>query len=294
MDDSARNATIVDAGGERVHVVESGPADGPPLLLSAGLGEAWFDWSATIEPLSAAHRVIAYDHPGLGLSPAARAPSSLRRDLGVLAALAERAGPAPVTVLAHSMAAFPAEALARTRPELLNGLVLVDPSYERDPRSHPRLSAALHPFFTGIGAVLEATRLSRLAGPAARRLILKRTSDRGETVPAEDVREVYGRGRVLGTVLSDNCAYREMAADLAALRERRPFPDLPLVVLTALGDVRGARRAREWAEGHRRLAAMSPRGRQVELPGTKHMIQLDRPDAVVAAVADVLARGGPA
>ncbi|MEW2352462.1 alpha/beta hydrolase [Spirillospora sp. NPDC029432] len=279
---------IVPAAGERVHVVESGPACGPRLLLSTGLGGAWFDWDPTARLLAEEHRVIAFDRPGLGLSPAARTAPSLRRDVRILAALAERAGP-PVTVLAHSVAGFHAEALARAHPRLLNGLVLVDPSYERAPRSRPRISAALAPVAAAFGAFLGATGLARPLGPAARRLILRYTSDRGDAVPDRTVRRVYGRGTVIGTVLAENLAYREMAADLKALRARRPFPDVPLAVLTALGDFRDTGRAGEWTGGHRALAGMSPRGRQTVLPRTKHMVQLDRPDAVADAVAEVLA-----
>lgn len=294
---------IVRAAGERVNVVESGRRAAPPLLVGSGLGGAWFDWDPTVELLRDSYRVVVYDRPGLGLSPAGNAPPSLRRDVRIMAALAEEIGgvtvggrsPAPpgrgrVTVLAHSMAAFPAEALARLRPELVNALVLVDPSYERAPRAWPRPAAALTPLTRVLAAGLEVTRLARLAGPAGRRLVLNLTSDRDDTVPAKTVREVYGRGTVIGTILAEELAYREMAADLAALRDRRPFPAIPLVVLTALGDVRGAGRARAWAEGHRRLAGMSPYGRQVELTGARHMLQLDRPDAIAAAVDDATTR----
>jgi pimeloyl-ACP methyl ester carboxylesterase len=78
-----------------------------------------------------------------------------------------------------------------------------------------------------------------------------------------------------------------MAADLADLRSRRPFPEIPLVVLTALGDLRPAGRRRAWAECHRRLAAMSPYGRQVTLDGARHLVQTDRPDAVADAIVSV-------
>ncbi|GAA2435835.1 alpha/beta hydrolase [Actinomadura vinacea] len=278
---------VANAGGEQVHLVDTGRRDGPPLLIGSGLGGAWFDWDPTVELLRAEHRTVVYDRPGLGRSPAAHAPPSLRRDVQIMADLAKEIG-APVTVLAHSMGAFAAEALARLHPELLNGLVLVDPSYERDPCAGPRVAAALTPLTKTLGGALGVTRIARLGAPAARRLVLRFTSDRDDTVPAATVRDVYGRGTVIGTIAAEELAYREMAADLAALRDRRPFPDLPLVVLTALGDVRGPGRAQDWAEGHRRLAAMSPRGEQVELPGAKHMLQLDRPDAIAAAVAQVL------
>lgn len=277
---------IVNVGREQVHVVESGPADGPPLLLTSGLGGAWFDWAPSVERLRAGHRVTVFDRPGLGLSPAAVARPSLRRDTTILEALAERAG-GPVTVLAHSMAAFPAEALARLRPALVRGLVLLDPSYERDPRVRVRAAAALTPLATAAGALLGATRVARFAGPLGRRLVLRRTSRRDEAVPDRVVRAVYGRGTVIGTVIAEELAYREMAADLARLRERHPFPAVPLVVVTALGDVDKGDRKREWAEGHERLARMSSHGSRIELPDALHMVPLDRPDVVADAVARI-------
>jgi pimeloyl-ACP methyl ester carboxylesterase len=280
------SGVIVNAAREQVHVVESGPADGPPLLLTSGLGGAWFDWAPTVRLLRDGHRVTVFDRPGLGLSPAGVEPPSLRRDTAILEAMAARAG-RPVIVLAHSMAAFHAEAMARLRPHLVRGMVLVDPSFEHDPHVRVRVAAALTPLATATGAVLGATRLARAAGPLGRRLVLKHTSRRDEAVPDDVVRSVYGRGTVLGTVVAEELAYREMAVDLAGLRGRRRFPDIPLVVVTALGDVDDPGRKREWAEGHERLAAMSPRGRRVELPDALHMVALDRPDVLADAVAEV-------
>ncbi|WP_246343003.1 alpha/beta fold hydrolase [Actinomadura verrucosospora] len=278
---------IVNAGREQVHVVEEGPADGPPLLLSSGLGGAWFDWRPSVDLLRARNRVIAFDRPGLGLSPAAVAAPTLRREAAILAALAERAG-RPVIAVGHSMAGFHVEALARLRPDLVRGLVLVDPSYEPDPHAFVRFAAVAAPLAAAAGAALAATRLAKVLGPLGRREVLKRTSRRDEPVPDSVVRSVYGRGTVLGTVIAEDAAYREQAADLLRLRERRPFPAVPLVVLTALGDVKGEDKKRAWSEGHARLAKMTPYGSQVDVPDSRHMVQLDRPDAVADAVAEVL------
>ena len=37
-------ARFVEAGGRRLHVVEAGPADGPPVLLLHGFPEFWWGW----------------------------------------------------------------------------------------------------------------------------------------------------------------------------------------------------------------------------------------------------------
>lgn len=279
-------SVFVETAGARVHAAVSGPPAGLPLLLSSGLGGAWFEWGAVAEALSEHYRVISFDRPGLGLSPPGRRPPSLRGEVELLAGLAGWAGP-PVTVVAHSMAGFHAEALARVHPGLVSGLVLVDPSCEPRPMRAARLSPIAFPATRLLGHALEITRIARLAGPQGRRIMLHPTSRVGEQAPQELVRDVYGRGGVLGTAVAENCAYREMANDLLALRARRPFPQIPLVVLTALGDVRGAAKRARWDAGHRALAAMSPRGHQIVLTDSLHMIQYDRPDAVIRAVAEV-------
>ena len=47
---------------------EHGPADAPPLILSAGLGGSGAYWQPNLTALSQAHRVIVYDHRGTGRS----------------------------------------------------------------------------------------------------------------------------------------------------------------------------------------------------------------------------------
>ncbi|MQY04247.1 alpha/beta hydrolase [Actinomadura macrotermitis] len=283
---------IVEAGGERVNVMEAGRPDGPPVLISHGLGGAWFDWRHTLDLLGDRYRLIMFDRPGLGLSPAGRTPPSLRREVAILTGLVARIG-APVTVVAHSIAGFHAEAFARQHPVLVHGLVLADPSYESDLcLPNLRFAAAAAPVAQAAGAVIGATGVPRLLGPAGRRLAMRFTSRQGDDTSDDDVRAVYGRGTVIGAMIAEDVAYREMAADLAGLRERLPFPPVPLVVLTALGDVRGEDRRRAWAEGHAHLASMSPAGRQVVLEDSLHMVQMDRPDAVADAVASVVGSAG--
>jgi len=68
-------------------------------------------------------------------------------------------------------------------------------------------------------------------------------------------------------------------ADLVQLVYRRELPKVPWLVLTA--------GLRTWPE-HQSLAAFVPWGRNVLVPGSRHMIHMDRPDAAVMAVREVL------
>jgi pimeloyl-ACP methyl ester carboxylesterase len=109
---------------------------------------------------------------------------------------------------------------------------------------------------------------------------MRSISRRGEVAPPELARAVYARAHVFGAMLVELTGYRQMAADLLALRRERPFPDIPLCVITALPGVRDD----HWQRAHADLAALSPRGRQVVLPETAHMVQTDRPGVVAEAV----------
>lgn len=54
-----------------VHHTTAGPADGPPLLLGPSLGTGLRLWDAQVPALARRHRVIRYDLPGHGGTPAA-------------------------------------------------------------------------------------------------------------------------------------------------------------------------------------------------------------------------------
>lgn len=266
------------------HVVDYG--SGTPLLFSSGLGGAWFDWTPVADLLPG-RRVVLFDRPGTGESPPSDATPSLRREVALLAALAEHIGE-PVVLVAHSMGAFHAEAFARVHPGRVRGLVLVDPSCEPDAKVCLRTAHVFTPLELGFGRLIGFLGVARELGPWGRAQIVKRISHRPDPAPPELVREVYGRGEMLGTVLAENTAYPEMAADLVDLRARLPFPDVPLEVLTALGDFKHAEKAEAWTSCHAELARLSPRGHQTVLPEALHLIQIDQPGSVAAAVRRVL------
>jgi pimeloyl-ACP methyl ester carboxylesterase len=277
---------LVAIDGDRLHIVSEG-AGTPPVLLSSGLGGAWFDWIPVTELLRDRCRVVGFDRPGLGGSPPVRGrPTGLRGEADRLAAVARWAGP-PVVVVAHSLAGFHAEAFARLHPALVSGMVLVDPSAEQDAPPHAHRLNRLAPLAAFAGLAIGMTGLARFAGPGIRGMVMRRISERGDVAPREFSRAVYGRAHVLGAMLAENAGYRKMAADLLVLRRDTPFPPIPLRVITALGDVRGDGGA--WRRAHADLAALSPHGRQIVLPGTGHLVQIDRPEVVAEAVAELCA-----
>jgi pimeloyl-ACP methyl ester carboxylesterase len=55
------------AGGVELHVVEAGPASGPPIVLSHGFPELWYSWRFQIPALAdAGYHVICPDQRGYG------------------------------------------------------------------------------------------------------------------------------------------------------------------------------------------------------------------------------------
>jgi pimeloyl-ACP methyl ester carboxylesterase len=80
---------------------------------------------------------------------------------------------------------------------------------------------------------------------------------------------------------------------LAALRElraaARPFPDVPVVVLSAARGLPRRFRA-NWTRLQTELAAAAPQGRHVIVEGTGHNIPRNRPDVVAAAILEVAAQ----
>ncbi|MFD5421674.1 alpha/beta fold hydrolase, partial [Streptomyces sp. NPDC127069] len=254
--------------------------EGPPVVLSAGLAMAWFDWDEVAALLVAAGRtVIRFDRPGHGLSAPATAPPTAAGEARRIAGLLDALGVTePVTVVGHSLAGFHAEAFARLHPERTAALVLVDSSVEEAaPR---RLLPA--PLRTGaaraLGRALTAAGLPAALGPAARRAAVRasRAGNRGAADPAarDLVRRCYRTGRVWQGILLENSRYPDTAAELLALRAAHPLR-APATVLAAYDGGHG-RAARRWLARQAALAGRLGARFEVAEPAG-HRVMLDRP-----------------
>jgi pimeloyl-ACP methyl ester carboxylesterase len=113
--------------GGRAYVVEAGPADGAPVLLVHGVGEAGArDWDTLIPRLADRHRVLAFDLPGFGRSTHANVnytPKRYREFIDFITR--ERIGDR-FAVVGHSMGGALSLLYAGTRAERVERLVLAD------------------------------------------------------------------------------------------------------------------------------------------------------------------------
>jgi pimeloyl-ACP methyl ester carboxylesterase len=102
--------------------------EGEPLLLVHGWGCDSTDWIYQIPDFARDHRVIAVDNRGHGRSGGRTGlrPQVFASDL---AALLDALATGPVVALGHSLGGSIATALAVEHPELVRGLVIIDPAY---------------------------------------------------------------------------------------------------------------------------------------------------------------------
>jgi pimeloyl-ACP methyl ester carboxylesterase len=107
--------------------------------------------TATQPTVAQTTRVCAYDRPntrpdGVNRSTPIPQPHSVQQDVGDIVKLLSAAGiSTPVVVAAHSYGGLVADLLARTHPEMVSGLVLVDPVSEFLPTlGNPEQNAAFN------------------------------------------------------------------------------------------------------------------------------------------------------
>ncbi|MFI6596987.1 alpha/beta fold hydrolase [Nonomuraea sp. NPDC050536] len=244
-----------------LHVIDEG--EGPAVVITDGMAGAWYHWDHVAAGLAATHRVIRFDRPGLGRSTAALTTPTLYGEAARLAALAPP-HPEHVTVVAHSVAAWHAEAFARLHPLRIRALVLVDPSpLPRKGRRTSTAGRALGRWLPALGSTWGAWVIARLAGPAVHRMITGVADGPG----------VYREGQVLAAAVGEWLAFRDMAADLREIRHEHVLPSIRVTILSAGGD--GGR--------HAALAGLL-KARLVRLPGAGHQVQVTAPEAIVQAV----------
>ena len=91
----------------------------------------------------------------------------------------------------------------------------------------------------------------------------------------------YRDPEAVAMVIAEQAAYGRQLSDLGDLRAEHAWPGIATIVLTATGDG-GA----DWDADQARYARLLGAEHRV-LPDSRHLIMLDRPDAVVAAVSQL-------
>lgn len=120
--------TFADVGDVRLFFTDEGSGD-PTLLFVHGYSCDSHDWSWQLPHFAKLHRVIAVDLRGHGRSSAPEDGYSATQMAVDLAGLLEFLGVRRVIAFGHSMGGVVVSALAVERPELVAGLVCVDPAY---------------------------------------------------------------------------------------------------------------------------------------------------------------------
>ena len=97
-----------------------------PVLVLVHDGMWSFVWGQLIERLRAEFRVVTLDFPGSGLSPETNEPPSLQGDSDLLEALVSHLAIDTATLVVHDLGGSVGLGLAARRPDLINGLILIN------------------------------------------------------------------------------------------------------------------------------------------------------------------------
>jgi epoxide hydrolase 4 len=137
--------TLITTNGITLHVVQSGPVDGPAAILLHGFPEFWYGWRRQIPALAASgYRVIAPDQRGYNLSDK---PRGIRAyNMNALAedviGLLDAAGRDRVYLVGHDWGGVIAWWVAQNYPERIDRLAIVNAphpgAYQRFAMTHPR------------------------------------------------------------------------------------------------------------------------------------------------------------
>lgn len=119
--------------------IEAG-AGRPDVVLEAGRNHVAASWQRVMALLAPHVHVVAYNRAGLGGSAPSADPAVLARQVRDLESVISTAADGPCVLAGHSWGAILVQLLAWRCPDLVAGLVLVDPAHEQMTDGLPRLA----------------------------------------------------------------------------------------------------------------------------------------------------------
>jgi pimeloyl-ACP methyl ester carboxylesterase len=268
---------FVRVNGLRLHVVKSGPADGPVVLLLHGFPEFWYGWRSQIPVLAAAgFQVWAPDQRGFNLSDKPRDIVAYGIDhlADDILGLIETSGQDRVHLVGHDWGASVAWWFARLFPERLSSLTIMNGPHgsvmEKQLRENPeqrRRSWYILSFQLPFIPELVLSRRQWQLGLA----ILRFSSSPGaySDDDLEMYRRAWSRPRAMTSMLNWYRAIR-----IRPVRRASRRISVPTLMIWGAGDIALGRELAQpsidYCDG----------GRLVMLEDATHWVQHDQPQAV--------------
>lgn len=243
-----------DVGGYSLYARIAGEG-APTVIFEAGSPGTSDSWRLVQPEIAKMTRTFAYDRAGLGKSDKRTKPASCLTQVRELHALLEKTGvKGPYVYVANSYGAYLAKLFAATYPGEVAGVVFVDGTHEK--------------FSEYLAHDLTPDQLDQF----------KKMSADG---PDGNFEEIVNGARQV-----------KEAGKRDALR------NIPVVVLTSDLEITAKAYAgtpligafSQWMGWQRDLAASSDRSRQAVIKGSGHLIQLDKPQAVIDAIRKMIDR----
>jgi pimeloyl-ACP methyl ester carboxylesterase len=284
---------LVDIGGRRINLHCTG-AGGPTVILMAGLSSWSAVWYKTQPAIAQMTRVCAFDRAGYGFSDPAPRPQILSEVVDDLhAALKGGSTPEPYVLVGHSLGGLEARIYSQRWPKEVVGMVLDDtspageglidedqPGFDEVVGRESYAAGKLHCALLAAHGPLEPSR------PEYKDCSLALPSDTPAAfrkIAPQFFTAYYFADQV--SLMSSVYTHRYDTVD------HRPLGAMPLVVLSAENSWEtpaGAPFSQAyWVALHEALAHLSSRGVH-RIIHSGHEIQLEKPQAVIDAVDEVL------
>jgi len=240
-------------------------------------------------------RVVAYDRAGIGASDSV-APLTLSSQVDDLIAVITEAGNPPSILVGHSLGGVLTQLAALTHPELVAGLVLVDPADER-------YLAALPPDEQQQGIDLGESVISQHAAGTLPSTVRSTFAHHAQQLTDDPQLQdlildayvsCYATPSQARMIRDEHELVFTSLTQIRRLRAVGTLPDVPVVVLSATTG-RPEEERRVWTSYHEALAASIPRGKHVVLADTSHAINQERAPEIAGAIKSVIndIRGTP-
>lgn len=264
---------MVDVGGYRLHINCSGTGS-PAVVIDAGWGDWSLLWSGVQAEVSKTTQVCTYDRAGMGYSESGPLPRNAAQFAKELHTLLERANLAgPFVLVGHSMGGLPVRVFVHDYPTEVRGVVLIESMNPRQSTQHPAESGA------PVASQSSSNSLPSLTARIGLVRLLGGPLGFIHALPPE-AKLAYAAfsvtPRSIQAWADEGTGMPESFAQADAVKS---FGDLPLIVLSAR-----LNQQKDWQAMQVELLGLSSNSLQLIADRSGHNIEIEQPDAAVAAI----------